>query len=57
MREKSRWIHRLCVKMYTVYAWKTCGILAGMWIPLANFGDRSVWVSEELSAAWPQRPI
>ena len=40
--------------MYTVYAWKTCGIHAGMWIPLANFGNRSVWVSEELSAATPQ---
>jgi hypothetical protein len=54
MREKSPWIHRLCVKMYTVYAWKTCGIHAGMWIPLANCGNRSVWVSEELSAATPQ---
>jgi hypothetical protein len=28
-----------------------------MWIPLANCGNRSVWVSEELSAARPQRSI
>jgi hypothetical protein len=28
-----------------------------MWIPLANCGNRSVWVSEESSAATPQRPI
>jgi hypothetical protein len=24
--------------MYTVYAWKTCRIHAGLWIPLANCG-------------------
>jgi len=28
-----------------------------MWIPLANRGNRSVWVSKELSAAGPQRAI
>ncbi len=28
-----------------------------MWIPLANCGNRSVWVSEELLATKPQRSI
>ena len=36
MRGKPSKIPRLCANEYPVYAWKTRGILAWMWIPPAN---------------------